>query len=657
MRLGPQQHEAHPGDHEHHRRHDVERLLDQQRPMHRVARLSAAQRCGAPATAIQGIVTRWKNRPRLAEEEAEALRQEVAERSLLAGTHLAPLHFFAGAVFGGAERLGQTLRGAARPERLGLRGVRRPAVQEQDLEARRRRGPTAGRSARHRSPPRAAAWRGALRPRRRSTTRLLSPMAPRSRIRARALSYSTSIVSLSATGRAKPARCSRPAASRRSANGETRGLRPPSISLSAAASAWRSCHSVPPPSMAPRNSPSGFRMRPIWISVPGRSLTQCSAMALSTRSKRAARRAALPRRRPRRARARLAREAQAEIGAHQALHDGARPPAPWRLRRRDSRDRAPERSRAARRRAARPGASAISRLRNAWSPQRRAARSRRRRKAARSNTSRGSVGHGLYVGRKRADGRAACPFGNAIACLNRAMRLGGYGVRRRGRRLLDAVLPPLCLGCNEIVAEPGALCATCWPGFSFIAAPHVRALRRALRRRYRRDRAMRRLPAPAAALSPGARGAGLRRRGAGAWCCRSSTAIAPTWPRACGRWMARAGHELLAEADLVAPVPLHWRRLFTRRYNQALLLARSVARPSGRPAGRPTCCIARAGPVRRPDSRPRSGARTSARLRGQCALGRPGEGQGGAAGRRRADHRRHRRGLRPRPAACRSPAR
>ncbi len=42
--------------------------------------------------------------------------------------------------------------------------------------------------------------------------------------------------------------------------------------------------------------------------------------------------------------------------------------------------------------------------------------------------------------------------------------------------------------------------------------------------------------------------------------------------------MARAGAELVAEADLVAPVPLHWRRLVTRRYNQAQLLARSVMR-------------------------------------------------------------------------------
>ena len=48
--------------------------------------------------------------------------------------------------------------------------------------------------------------------------------------------------------------------------------------------------------------------------------------------------------------------------------------------------------------------------------------------------------------------------------------------------------------------------------------------------------------------------------------------------------MARAGADLLPSADLVAPVPLHWRRLFMRRYNQALLLARIVVRtvPPGR---------------------------------------------------------------------------
>lgn len=46
-------------------------------------------------------------------------------------------------------------------------------------------------------------------------------------------------------------------------------------------------------------------------------------------------------------------------------------------------------------------------------------------------------------------------------------------------------------------------------------------------------------------------------------------------------WMARAGGELLAGADLLVPVPLHWRRLFHRRYNQAALLANALARLSG----------------------------------------------------------------------------
>ena len=50
---------------------------------------------------------------------------------------------------------------------------------------------------------------------------------------------------------------------------------------------------------------------------------------------------------------------------------------------------------------------------------------------------------------------------------------------------------------------------------------------------------------------------------------------------AMGRWMARAGRELLAEADMLVPVPLHWRRGWSRRYNQSGALARVIARQSG----------------------------------------------------------------------------
>jgi len=155
----------------------------------------------------------------------------------------------------------------------------------------------------------------------------------------------------------------------------------------------------------------------------------------------------------------------------------------------------------------------------------------------------------------------------------------GHACRSLGRALLDAVLPPLCLGCNEITTVPGALCATCWQSFSFIAppqcarcgAPFARDIGQALcvdclvrPPRFRRARSAliydgrsRRLVLP---FKHGDR-----------------TDMGPAY----GRWMARAGAEVLGDADLVVPVPLHWRRLFMRRYNQAVLLARALARDRG----------------------------------------------------------------------------
>jgi predicted amidophosphoribosyltransferase len=43
-----------------------------------------------------------------------------------------------------------------------------------------------------------------------------------------------------------------------------------------------------------------------------------------------------------------------------------------------------------------------------------------------------------------------------------------------------------------------------------------------------------------------------------------------------GRWIAHAGRELLAEADTLVPVPLHWRRLWSRRFHQSARLAAAV---------------------------------------------------------------------------------
>jgi ComF family protein len=45
--------------------------------------------------------------------------------------------------------------------------------------------------------------------------------------------------------------------------------------------------------------------------------------------------------------------------------------------------------------------------------------------------------------------------------------------------------------------------------------------------------------------------------------------------------MANAGRPLLADADALVPVPLHWRRLWARRFNQSATLAKEISGQSG----------------------------------------------------------------------------
>jgi ComF family protein len=46
-------------------------------------------------------------------------------------------------------------------------------------------------------------------------------------------------------------------------------------------------------------------------------------------------------------------------------------------------------------------------------------------------------------------------------------------------------------------------------------------------------------------------------------------------------WLARAGAELIADTDIVIPVPLHFRRLWQRRFNQSAVLGEMLAKRSG----------------------------------------------------------------------------
>ena len=82
------------------------------------------------------------------------------------------------------------------------------------------------------------------------------------------------------------------------------------------------------------------------------------------------------------------------------------------------------------------------------------------------------------------------------------------------------------------------------------------------------------------------------------------------------RLMARAGRRLLAEADVIVPVPLHRFRLWQRRFNQSAFLAQRIAALSGTP-WRPGC----AGP--RP-AHPGAGRASTRRRGAECPERFPG---------------------------------
>jgi ComF family protein len=157
------------------------------------------------------------------------------------------------------------------------------------------------------------------------------------------------------------------------------------------------------------------------------------------------------------------------------------------------------------------------------------------------------------------------------------------GLRKSGTHLLDIVLPPRCLKCGVTVDAVGALCATCWPEVAFLAPPHCAACglpfefdlgADALCGACARERPVFDRARAAFRYDDGSKDLILRFKHA------DRTDSAPAF----ARWMARAGEALLADADLVTAVPLHWTRLFMRRYNQAALLAAALGQLAGKPA-------------------------------------------------------------------------
>jgi ComF family protein len=176
--------------------------------------------------------------------------------------------------------------------------------------------------------------------------------------------------------------------------------------------------------------------------------------------------------------------------------------------------------------------------------------------------------------------------GQAVDGTPSEVRAGGEGrgglADRWLRPLLDVLLPHRCLGCGTLVDAAGVLCSPCWQEITFAGSPCCEAC--GLPFDY--DAGAGILCGACAAHPPPFRRA------------RAAMIYGPASRRlilgfkhgdrteaasAFARWMVRAGAELIAEADVIVPVPLHWTRLFARRFNQAALLAHAIGRETGLP--------------------------------------------------------------------------
>ncbi|MEY9365056.1 ComF family protein [Bradyrhizobium yuanmingense] len=173
----------------------------------------------------------------------------------------------------------------------------------------------------------------------------------------------------------------------------------------------------------------------------------------------------------------------------------------------------------------------------------------------------------------------APPIRSIAAPLRSAWTAGRHVLARAAQLALDIALPTQCVSCQEPVHGEG-VCASCWARLSFIERPYCPRLGIP----FVYDPGPEMLSMEAIASPPAyqrARAAvrydDVARTLVHALKYQDRTDLAP----AMGRWMARAGRELLTGADMLVPVPLHWRRAWRRRYNHSGALARVIERQSG----------------------------------------------------------------------------
>lgn len=152
------------------------------------------------------------------------------------------------------------------------------------------------------------------------------------------------------------------------------------------------------------------------------------------------------------------------------------------------------------------------------------------------------------------------------------------------RAAADIVFPPSCLNCRAATGAPYGLCASCWSQARFIERPYCERLGTPFAADLGGDGFL----SPDAVANPPvfARARAVAQFEDGAirqLVHRLKYSDRMELAKPMGAWMARAGAELLDDADLLVPVPLHRRRLASRKFNQANALAQAVSVESGVP--------------------------------------------------------------------------
>ncbi len=149
------------------------------------------------------------------------------------------------------------------------------------------------------------------------------------------------------------------------------------------------------------------------------------------------------------------------------------------------------------------------------------------------------------------------------------------------RAVVDIVTPPQCLACRAAVLAGASLCTACWQKLTYLEDPVCDALGIP----FAYDEGEGALSAAALAEPPPweqGRAAVLFDDAAKGLVHALKYRDIMEAGLFMARMMARAGRDLLAEADIIMPVPLHRSRLWKRRFNQAAFLAQRIAAAGGK---------------------------------------------------------------------------